>query len=52
LKQLTEKEPTPEFDRQQVRDQIKDLENQIESRISELKNVKDSLDREVESSKD
>ena len=52
LKQLTAKEPTPEFDRQQVRNQIKDLENQIESRISDLKNVKESLDREVESSKD
>jgi len=52
LNQLLDKEPTPEFDRQQVRDQIKELEDQIESRISDLKNVKDSLDNETQSGKD
>lgn len=39
-------EPRPEFDSSQVRDQIKDLEDQIESRIQELKTVKDALDKE------
>ncbi len=36
----------PEFDRKQVRDQIDDLENQIEERIKDLKNMKEALDKE------
>ena len=36
----------PEFDRQQVRDQIDDLESQIEERIKDLKNMKEALDKE------
>ena len=39
-----EKETRPEFDKQQVRDQIEDLEQQIENRIKELKEVKRALD--------
>jgi len=39
-------EPRPEFDRNQVRDQIQELEDQIESRIKDLKNVKEALDKE------
>ena len=47
LEQMTEKvEPRPEFDRQQVRDQIHDLEEQIESRINDLKSVKEALDKD------
>lgn len=47
LELVSEKpEPRPEFDRTQVRDQIKELEDQIESRINDLKNVKDALDKE------
>ncbi len=49
LDALSEKpEPVPEFDRSQVRDQIKELEDQIESRISELKTVKEALDKDAE----
>lgn len=35
-----------EFDRKQVRDQIDELENQIEERIQDLKNMKDALNKE------
>ncbi len=46
LEQISsDSEPRPEFDRQQVRDQIDALENQIEERIQDLKNMKKALDK-------
>ena len=42
----TETEQRPEFDRQQVRDQIEELESQIEERIRDLKSMKESLEKE------
>lgn len=47
LEQLNEKsEGRPEFDKQQVRDQIRELEFQIEKRLKDLKEVKKSLGKD------
>jgi molecular chaperone DnaK (HSP70) len=47
LKDISAKEPLPPFDREELNRQIQELEQQIESRIEDLKAVKKALDEDT-----